>query len=181
VTTSVWALREQIAGMNVDNSLVRPHRRLVEEYREPTGCGGIDLDRAIELAAGVADLPSAVRDDDGEAKRFGLIVLHLQLCRLRSDPAQERLRIQARRRARPACGDGTAARRPSASRHQRVALPHHDPPSLLGVGVLSFLLAAGGSVSDHPLTTSRWGGQEHRNERTGEVGGVWWCGRGLGK
>jgi hypothetical protein len=50
---------------------------------------------------------------------------------------------------------------------------------LLGFGVLSFLLAAGGSVPDHPLTTSRWGGQEHRNERQergvecGGVGGGW--------
>jgi len=78
-------------------------------------------------------------------------------------------------------GDATVAGIASFVRHRRVALPHHDPPSLLGLGVLSFLLAAGGSVSDHPLTTSRWGGQEHRNERTREVGGVWWCGRWLGR
>ena len=53
-----------------------------------------DLDRATELAAGVADLPSAVRDDDEEAKRFDLIILRLQLCRLCGDPGQERLRHQ---------------------------------------------------------------------------------------
>ena len=69
--------------MNVDNFLVRPQRRLVEQYREPAGWEGLDLDRATELAAGVADLPSAVRDDDEEAKRFDLIILRLQLCRLR--------------------------------------------------------------------------------------------------
>jgi type I restriction enzyme R subunit len=90
----VDTLREQIAGMNVDNFLVRPQRRLVEQYREPAGWEGIDLDRATELAAGVADLPSAVRDDDEEAKRFDLIILRLQLCRLRGDPGQERLRHQ---------------------------------------------------------------------------------------
>lgn len=90
----VSTLCEQIAGMNVDNFLVRPQRRLVEQYREPDGWEGIDLDRATELAAGVADLPSAVRDDDEDAKRFDLIILRLQLCRLRGEPGQERLRRQ---------------------------------------------------------------------------------------
>jgi type I restriction enzyme, R subunit len=90
----VDTLRELIAGMNVDNFLVRPQRRLVEQYREPAGWKGLDLDRATELAAGLADLPSAVRDDDEEAKRFDLIVLRLQLCRLRGEPGQERLRRQ---------------------------------------------------------------------------------------
>jgi type I restriction enzyme, R subunit len=90
----VSTLREQIAGMKVDNFLVRPQRRLVEEYREPAGWEGLDLERATELAAGLADLPSAVRDDDEEAKRFDLIILRLQLCRLRGEPGQERLRRQ---------------------------------------------------------------------------------------
>jgi type I restriction enzyme R subunit len=90
----VTTLREQVAGMNVDNFLVRPHRRLVEQYREPSAWDSLDLDRAVELSAGVADLPSAVRDDDEEAKRFDLILLRLQLCRLRSEPGQERLRRQ---------------------------------------------------------------------------------------
>jgi type I restriction enzyme R subunit len=90
----VNTLRDQIAGMNADNFLVRPHRRLVEQYREPGGWEGLDLERATELAAGLADLPSAVRDDDEEAKRFDLIILRLQLCRLRAEPGQERLRRQ---------------------------------------------------------------------------------------
>jgi type I restriction enzyme, R subunit len=90
----IRTLREQIAGMNVDNFLVRPHRRLVERYREPAGWEGLDLQRATELAAAVADLPSAVRDDDEEAKRFDLLILRLQLSRLLSQPGQERLRRQ---------------------------------------------------------------------------------------
>ena len=90
----VSTLRELVAGMNVDNFVVRPQRRLVEQYRELAGWEGIDLERATELAAGVADLPSAVRDDDEEAKRFDLIILRLQLCRLRGEPGQERLRRQ---------------------------------------------------------------------------------------
>ncbi len=90
----ITTLREQVAGMNVDNFLVRPHRRLVERYREPSAWDALGLDDALELGAGVADLPSAVRDDDEEAKRFDLILLRLQLCRLRAEPGQERLRRQ---------------------------------------------------------------------------------------
>ncbi len=90
----VTTLREQVAGMNVDNFLVRPHRRLVERYREPSAWRALELDGALELGAGVADLPSAVRDDDEDAKRFDLILLRLQLCRLRAEPGQERLRRQ---------------------------------------------------------------------------------------
>jgi type I restriction enzyme, R subunit len=90
----VATLQEQLRGMNLDNFLVRPHRRLVERYRESAAWKDIDLERSIELGTAVADLPSAARDDDEEAKRFDLIVLHLQLCRLRGEPGQERLRQQ---------------------------------------------------------------------------------------
>lgn len=93
-TDLVETLRDQVAGMNMDNFLVRPHRRLVEQYRDAGAWEGLDADGAEELAASVADLPSAVRDDDEEAKRFDLIILRLQLCRLREEPGQERLRRQ---------------------------------------------------------------------------------------
>jgi hypothetical protein len=57
------------------------------------------------------------------------------------------------------------------------ASPSHTAFSLLETrfGVLSFPLAASGSVPDHPPTTSRWGGQEHRkrkDERGIGIGGV---------
>lgn len=87
-------LREQVAGMNVDNFLVRPHRRWAEQYREPAVWTGLGLEDAKELHAHLGDLPTAVRDEDEEAKRFDLIMLRLQLCRLRAEPGQERLRNQ---------------------------------------------------------------------------------------
>jgi len=87
-------LREQVAGMNVENFLVRPERRWVERYREPAPWNGLDLAAAVELGAHVADLPTTVSDEDEEAKRFDLILLRLQLCRLRAEPGEERLRRQ---------------------------------------------------------------------------------------
>src|SRR5581483_6097427 len=80
--------------MNIDNFLVRPHRRWVELYRDEAPWLDLDLEHAIELADRVADLPSTEEDDDEEAKRFDLIILKLQLCRLLGEPGEERLRRQ---------------------------------------------------------------------------------------
>ncbi len=91
---TVALLRTQVANMNVDNFLVRPHRRWVEEYRNEEPWRDLDLEHALELADRVADLPTALREDDEEAKRFDLIILKLQLCRLLGEPGQERLRRQ---------------------------------------------------------------------------------------
>lgn len=73
---------------------LRPHRLFVERYREAAPWRDLELEAATELVDRVAELPSAVRDDDEEAKRFDLILLRLQLCRLRHEPGQERLRRQ---------------------------------------------------------------------------------------
>ncbi len=91
---TVALLRKQVANMNIDNFLVRPHRRWVELYRDEAPWLDLDLERAIELADRVADLPSTEEDDDEDAKRFDLIILKLQLCRLLGEPGEERLRRQ---------------------------------------------------------------------------------------
>jgi type I restriction enzyme, R subunit len=91
---TVARLRELVAGMNLDNFLVRPHRRWVERYRDADAWNGLDLEDAKELATHLVDLPSSVRDDDELAKRFDQIVLRLQLNRLRGEPGQAHLRHQ---------------------------------------------------------------------------------------
>ena len=93
-TETIALLRKQIANMNVDNFLVRPHREWVERYRAEEPWTELDLERAIELADRLADLPNALPDDDEEAKRFDLLILRLQLCRLLDTPGLEPLRHQ---------------------------------------------------------------------------------------
>lgn len=88
-------LHEQVAGMNPANFLVRPHRRLVEHYSERPAWDSVTSENGEEVAAQVADLPTSERDDEA-AKRFDLLMLGLQLRRLRPEPGEERLRRQVR-------------------------------------------------------------------------------------
>jgi len=91
---TVALLRKHVANMNIDNFLVRPHRRWVELYRDEAPWLDLDLERAIELADRVGDLQSTESNDGEEAKRFDLIILKLQLSRLLGEPGEERLRRQ---------------------------------------------------------------------------------------
>lgn len=85
-------LHEVVAGMNLDNVLVRPHRRAVERFAAwPAWLMLTPAD--AEVAYGLAGLPSSVRDDDEDAKRFDLLVLRRQLAQLDGDAlAAERIR-----------------------------------------------------------------------------------------
>ncbi|WP_066903014.1 DEAD/DEAH box helicase family protein [Millisia brevis] len=84
---TVEKLREITAGMNLDNFIVRPHRRVVEKYSTPDAWATLtpeDSDAIRELAG----LPSTLRDDDEEAKRFDLLILRRQLAQLQGDAVQ---------------------------------------------------------------------------------------------
>ncbi|NLT31698.1 MAG: restriction endonuclease subunit R, partial [Propionibacterium sp.] len=78
------ALHEVVAGMNLDNVIVRPHRRDVEHFSDRANwaeLGPAEAERAAELSG----LPSAVRDTDEYAKRFDLLILRRQLAQLEGD------------------------------------------------------------------------------------------------
>ncbi len=85
-------LRDIVAGMNLANFVVRPHRRAVERLKESVPWQHLtDDDR--ELAMSLAPLPSRLKDDDQDAKRFDLLILRRQLAQLNGDHAHaERLR-----------------------------------------------------------------------------------------
>ncbi len=89
-------LRTEVASMNLDNFVVRPHRRLVETFREPAAWEHIDVGDLSDLANNVAGLPSEIEREPEEAKRFDLLMLSLELALLRTEPGFSRLRQQVR-------------------------------------------------------------------------------------
>ncbi|MFG2880237.1 DEAD/DEAH box helicase family protein [Streptomyces sp. NPDC048337] len=98
-----WAaahrLHETVRGMNLDNFLVRPHRRHVELFGgDFAAWHRIDDDAAHVLSERVLGLPSAYwpegEDKSEEAKRFDLLGYRLQLAALTGGSDYARLRGQ---------------------------------------------------------------------------------------
>ncbi len=85
-------LQREVAAMNLDNFVVRPHRRLVEKYAKPEAWIKLAADALAELSHAIAGLPSQRDPENEEAKRFDLLALALQLALLRHEPGFARLR-----------------------------------------------------------------------------------------
>ncbi len=88
------SLQREVAAMNLDNFVVRPHRRLVEKYAKPEAWTTLPSEVVTELSHEVAGLPTELDPENEEAKRFDLLILRLQLALLRSEPGFHRLRDQ---------------------------------------------------------------------------------------
>jgi len=78
-------LYDEVVGMNLDNFIVRPKRRYVEKFQERDAWEHLDTESRLELTEHIAGLPSALKDDELEAKQFDYLVLLAQLALLRSD------------------------------------------------------------------------------------------------
>ena len=65
--------------MNVDNFIVRPHRQVVDKFAKPEAWQSLTEEDRHDLSNEVAKLPSALSDDDEDAKRFDLLLLKTQL------------------------------------------------------------------------------------------------------
>jgi type I restriction enzyme R subunit len=89
-------LFREVSGMNLDNFVIRPKRRVVEKYKRPESWSMLTRDDLSELAQEVAGLPSEIDPEAEEAKRFDLLLLRLQLAMLRVEPAFARLQAQVR-------------------------------------------------------------------------------------
>jgi type I restriction enzyme R subunit len=89
-------LRQEVAAMNVANFIVRPKRRLVENYRVTEAWKTLTDAERGELARELAGLPTELPSEEEEAKRFDLLMLRLQLAQLRGDHAFVRLSDQLR-------------------------------------------------------------------------------------
>jgi type I restriction enzyme R subunit len=90
---TAWSLHKVVVGMNRDNFLVRPHRRLVEQYAQWPAWSTLTVDAAGDVAEHLSGLPSTELDNDEQAKRFDLLMLRRQLAQLEGDAvAAERIR-----------------------------------------------------------------------------------------
>lgn len=89
-------LHEEVASMNTENFVVRPHRRLVEKFGKAEAWSSVDDDEVSALAHTVARLPTELDAEPEEARRFDLLILNLQLAVLRTEPGFARLRDQVK-------------------------------------------------------------------------------------
>jgi len=80
-------LFDEVSGMNLDNFIVRPKRRYVEKFQNRDAWKELTLEDKIDLTEHLAGLPSALEDDDLEAKQFDYLILLSQLALLRADAA----------------------------------------------------------------------------------------------
>jgi len=85
-------LQSEVAAMNVDNFVVRPHRRFVEKYAKPEAWMTLRPENLAELSSEIAGLPAEAAPEHEEARRFDLLALGLQLALLRSKSGFSRLR-----------------------------------------------------------------------------------------
>lgn len=89
------SLHRIVVGMNLENFLVRPHRKWVERYGDWAAWSALTRETAAEVAEHLAGLPSSATENDEDAKRFDLLMLRRQLAQLDGDAlAAERLREQ---------------------------------------------------------------------------------------
>lgn len=87
-------LQAIVGGLNVDNFIVRQHRRAVEKYQEPQAWASIDDEKRKELVDEIAPLPSSHMLGTEEAKRFDLLMFSLELALLKGSKRFDSLRKQ---------------------------------------------------------------------------------------
>jgi type I restriction enzyme, R subunit len=103
-----------VAGMRLDNFVVRPQRRWVEAWSQASAWTSINAEQRTDIAFHLSALPSAVRDDDEDAKRFDMLMLRTQLCMLHAEPGMQRLSDAVRALADALLGLGNI---PAVSKH----------------------------------------------------------------
>ncbi|WP_030734019.1 DEAD/DEAH box helicase family protein [Streptomyces griseus] len=91
-------LHHTVTGMNLDNFLVRPHRREIEVFSDFGSWHRVDDDAETAIREHLLGLPSEFRPDDEEtgeeAKRFDLMAYGLQLAALEGGKEFAKLRAK---------------------------------------------------------------------------------------
>jgi type I restriction enzyme R subunit len=88
----ITRLRDDVAGMPLDNLTVRQRRRAVERFQAPERWSALDDGALMALKEEIADRPTTRVDPGANAKRFDLLILKTQVALLRSLPSLSKLR-----------------------------------------------------------------------------------------
>lgn len=92
-------LQRTVAGMSLENFVVRPQRRWVETWSQADAWKRPNAEQLSEVAEHLSGLPSNLRDEDEDAKRFDALMLGVQLACLRAEPGMERLQSKVQQLA----------------------------------------------------------------------------------
>ncbi len=77
-------LHQQVSAMNVGNFVVRPQRKLVEQYAKAEAWQKLGVEQISDLGLYVAGLPTELAEEGEEAKRFDMLLLRTQLAVLQA-------------------------------------------------------------------------------------------------
>jgi type I restriction enzyme R subunit len=86
-------MHEAVTRMNVENFLVRPHRRYVEAFSSRERWQNLSPTDHADIAEHLTSLPYS-DDDDEFARRFDLLLLNMQLALLQKSPSWARYQEQ---------------------------------------------------------------------------------------
>jgi len=89
-------LHQEVASMNPDNFLVRPHRQQIDTFTDFDSWLRLTPEAHAEVIDHLAGLPTTFRENDTseEAKRFDLLALSLQLALINAEPGYARLQAR---------------------------------------------------------------------------------------
>jgi len=91
---AIKTLQDTVGGLNLDNFIVRRHRRAVEKYKKSESWLLLSDEVRKELVDEIAPLPSAKSLGIEEAKRFDLLMFSLELALLKGSKRFDTLKKQ---------------------------------------------------------------------------------------
>jgi type I restriction enzyme, R subunit len=91
---ALQTLQDTVGGLNLDNFIVRRHRRAVEKYKKSESWVLLSDEVRKELVDEIAPLPSAKSLGIEEAKRFDLLMFSLELALLKGSKRFDTLKKQ---------------------------------------------------------------------------------------
>lgn len=92
-------LHRTVEGMPLANFMVRPQRRWVETWAQADAWKQPTAEQLAEVSEHLSGLPTSVRDNDEDAKRFDALMMGTQFALLRQEPALARLQTRVQQLA----------------------------------------------------------------------------------